>query len=68
MTATVPEGRIGWWGGADLRPRCPEHDKVAFDEEAAKRSAAKIQGRGTKMSAYHANCGYWHVGHDRRGR
>jgi hypothetical protein len=24
MTAVaVPEGRRGWWGGPDLRPRCP---------------------------------------------
>lgn len=65
MSAVVPEGRMGWWGGPDLRPRCEEHDKVAFDEEGAKRSAEKIRARGTNMNAYFANCGHWHVGHAR---
>ena len=60
--------RMGWWGGIDERPRCEEHDKVAFTEERAERSAEKIRARGTEMSAYLADCGHWHVGHSRKKR
>lgn len=67
MTVHVPENRQGWWGGPDRRPRCLEHDKVAFEtRERAQRSADGATLRGTPMSVYRANCGSWHVARARR--
>lgn len=71
MNVYTPEGRIGWWGGLDKRPRCTDDDKVVFpSEERAERAAEKIRARmvhsnDNKMTAYLGGCGNWHVGHAR---
>ena len=63
----VPEGRRGWWGGADTRLRCTADGKVVFaDQDAAERSASKARERGAGMHSYRGKCGHWHIGHDRR--
>lgn len=72
----VPQGRVGWWGGPDTRPRCERTDKVAFEsQERAEHSAAKVRERegaqkgGRIMQAYQCkDCGQWHVGHGRMKR
>ncbi len=75
-TVSVPTDRQGWWGGADLRPRCSVSGKVAFPSQAhAEYSAARVRERealrkprpdGKVMNAYQCkSCGQWHVGHGR---
>ena len=62
----IPEGRQGWWGGPDTRPRCAKCDKVVFYEVgAAQRATEKAAARGQPMVHYRGRCGHLHVARQR---